>query len=153
MKKFYIPALYLLFLTGCNSVYFKPATLDKDAKIFADRGGFSMKREIKSKLEDRGYKVVVGKANGSTMYGNFESDTNINMDLSDTMNARYIVKVSERKESFSPVWCVFNGFWWWNFNISIADQTTGAEIMSWRGRGCANSSMRKLDDILDKLEK
>ena len=47
---------------------------------------------------------------------------------------------------------MFNGFWWWNFNLSITNKNTGTEILSWRGRGCANSSLRKLNDILDELE-
>ena len=47
---------------------------------------------------------------------------------------------------------MFNGFWWWNFNVSIIDRTNNNEILSWRGRGCQNSSLRKLNDILDELE-
>lgn len=148
MKKILIPALCALLFSGCNSVYLKPGTLDKNSKVFADRGGNSMKRGIKEILEERGYKVVVGKSKGAfTEYG--DADFN----YSNTMNSKYIVKVSERKESFMPVWCAFNGFWWWNFNVSIGDQQSGKEILSWRGRGCANSSIRKLDSILDKLEK
>ena len=61
--------------------------------------------------------------------------------------------VSERAEKFRPVWCVLNGFWWWNFNLSVVNQQTGEEILAWTGRGCANSTLRKLDRILDKLEK
>ena len=51
------------------------------------------------------------------------------------------------------MWCIFNGFWWWNFNVSIADQKTGEELLTWRGRGCANSSVRLLNKILDDMEK
>ena len=36
--------------------------------------------------------------------------------------------------------------------MSIADQQTGAEIMTWRGRACQNSALRMLDDILDGME-
>ena len=68
-------------------------------------------------------------------------------------NAKYVVYVKERKEFLRPIWCVFNGFWWWNFNASITEKKTGNEIMSWRGRGCQNSSIRKLNAILDELEK
>ena len=140
-----------LALTACNSVYIKPgATLDKSQTFFADRGGYAMQRSIKEKMEERGYKVVVGKATNNRVINN---DTqNMNMDISDIMNARYVVKVAERRESFGWYWCPFNGFWWWNFNVSIADQKTGEELMSWRGRGCANSSLRKLDNVLDELE-
>lgn len=140
-----------LALTACNSIYIKPgATLDKSQTFFADRGGYAMQRSIKEKMEERGYKVVVGKATNNRVINN---DTqNINMDISDIMNARYVVKVAERREFFGWFWCPFNGFWWWNFNVSIADQKTGEELMSWRGRGCANSSLRKLDNVLDELE-
>jgi hypothetical protein len=140
-----------LALTACNSIYIKPgATLDKSQTFFADRGGYAMQRSIKEKMEERGYKVVVGKATNNRVINN---DTqNMNMDISDIMNARYVVKVAERREFFGWFWCPFNGFWWWNFNVSIADQKTGEELMSWRGRGCANSSLRKLDNVLDELE-
>ncbi len=61
--------------------------------------------------------------------------------------------VKERKEILRPIWCAFNGFWWWNFNVSITERKTGKEILSWRGRGCQNSSIRKLNSVLNELEK
>lgn len=150
----YISVLSVLLISACNSIYVKPHTLDKNEAIFADRGGFSMKRSVKQEMEKRGYYVVVGKSTGSKELGlNGDSLESVDINNSTTMNARYIVKVNERRETFMPVWCIFNGFWWWNFNVSIADQKTGQEILSWRGRGCANSSLSKLDDALDKLEK
>ena len=110
-----------------------------------------MKRSIKEILENRGYNVVVGKLKTNSSFGadDFDGDIERN-DI--PHNARYVVKVTERSEKFNPFWCPFNGFWWWNFNVSIADQKSGEEILSWRGRGCANSSVRKLNTILDELE-
>ena len=49
-----------LSLTGCNSIYMKPGTLDKSQSIYATRGGFSMRRSVKETLDKRGYKVSVG---------------------------------------------------------------------------------------------
>lgn len=148
MFKFIIIALALV---GCNSVYVKPNTIDTSQTFYAARGGYSMARSIKEQMESRGYNVVVGKAKSSR---NLAGDENIDIDSSRIPdNVRYIVKVNERSEKFNPFWCPFNGFWWWNFNVSIADQETGKEFMTWRGRGCANSSLRKLDNILDTLEK
>lgn len=144
--------IVLLSLTGCNSVYVKPNTLDKDQVVYADRGGYSMRRSIKQTMEERGYNVVVGKAKESKEWNDADGDSEIDTTTIPT-NARYVIKVKERREVFRPVWCVFNGFWWWNFNVSIADNITGNEIMAWRGRGCANSSIRKLNKILDKIEK
>lgn len=144
--------IVLLSLTGCNSVYVKPNTLDKDQVVYADRGGYSMRRSIKQTMEERGYNVVVGKAKESKEWNDADGDSEIDTTTIPT-NARYVIKVKERSEVFRPVWCVFNGFWWWNFNVSIADNITGNEIMTWRGRGCANSSIRKLNKILDKIEK
>lgn len=153
MKTFlYILIAPVLLLGGCNSVYLKNGSLDKNAVIYADRGGYSLKRSIKEEMENRGYRVVVGKANASKSMTSDSDDGEIDIDYANTMNARYVVKVKERREKFAPVWCIFNGFWWWNFNVSIADQATGQEILSWRGRGCANSSVRKLENVLDKLE-
>jgi len=125
--------------------------MDKTQTIYASRGGYGMKRSIKEALENRNYNVVVGKLKNN----NYVSGENVSGDVELNEiphNARYIVKTAERKEKFNPFWCAFNGFWWWNFNVSIADQQTGDEIMTWRGRGCAHSSIQKLNDILDKLE-
>ena len=110
-----------------------------------------MKRSVKEALEQRGYNVVVGTAaanrNAFTDSENIEIDTAVI-----PKNVRYIVKVSERREKFNPFWCPFNGFWWWNFNMSIADQETGVELMTWRGRACQNSALRMFNDILDEME-
>jgi len=139
-----------LLLTACNSVYMKPGTLDTTKIIYAGRGGYGMKRSIKEVMEKRGYNVIVGRANKmtdvvdvDTFYDDSKSEKYI--------KAEYVVKVVENRELFMP-WCIFNGFWWWRFNVSIADQKTGKEILSWRGRGCQNSSIKKLDKILNDLE-
>ena len=150
MKRFLI--LPILLLAACNSVYVKPDSLDKSAVIYTQRGGYTMKRSIKEALEERGYTVVVGKMKSGTYMDGEEMETDI--ERNDVpAGVRYVVKTSERRERFNPFWCPFNGFWWWNFNVSIADQKTGEEIMTWRGRGCAHSSIEKLNKILDELEK
>lgn len=147
MRRFIIVAIAL---AGCNSVYIKPGTLNPEETVYVDRGGYTMRRGIKQQMEKRRYNVVVGRAKSSR---DIDGDTDITMDSTTIpKGAKYVVKISERKEMFRPIWCAFNGFWWWNFNVSIADQTTGKEILSWRGRGCENSSLRKLDNILDELE-
>lgn len=148
MYKFLILSSLLVSLSACNSVYLKPNTMDTGAPVYADRGGYSMRRSVKEVLEERGYTVLVGAVESNEMSETIDRDkTKIPSD------AKYVVKVSERSETFRPIWCALNGFWWWNFNMSIADQKSGAEIMTWRGRGCANSSIRMLNQILDKLEK
>ena len=110
-----------------------------------------MKRSIKETLEKRGFNVVVGKLKNDTHLSgeDFAGDVESNEIPRD---ARYAIKITERREKFNPFWCPLNGFWWWNFNVSIADQQSGTEIMTWRGRGCANSSIDKLNTILDELE-
>ena len=140
--------LFCLILCGCNSVYYKPNTLDKSQTVYATRGGYSMQRSIKQTMEERGYDVHVGTLKSEKYSDELDSQT-----FEIPNNAKYVVYVKERKEILRPIWCVFNGFWWWNFNVSITEKKTGSEILSWRGRGCQNSSIRKLNDILDKLEK
>ena len=125
--------------------------MDTEQIIFADRGGYSMRRSVKQTMEERGYKIIVGKAHTTKEW----TDTDVEAELDTTLvptSAKYVVRVKERREIFRPVWCALNGFWWWNFNISIADQVSGEEILSWRGRGCANSSIRKLNHVLDQIE-
>jgi hypothetical protein len=137
-----------VLLAGCNSFNVKPGTLDKSKTFYADRGGYSMARRIKERMEQRGYNIVVGKA---TNVKTIDSE-DIELNSYDIMNANYVVKVRERKDVFNPLLCLFNGFWWWDFNVSIANQKTGEELLAWRGYGCANSSLRKLDRLLDEME-
>lgn len=145
----------ILFLTlgvaACNSMYIKPDTMVKNQTVYATRGGYSMRRSIKERLESRGYHVIVGKMKSHTDFSNDDSDIELAREEVPS-DVRYVVKVAERREKVFAFWCPFNGWWWWNFNVSIADQQTGEELMTWRGRGCANSSLRKLDAALDKLE-
>lgn len=151
MKNLALLFTVVCICTGCNSVYLKPNTLDTKQIIFADRGGYSMRRSVKQTMEERGYKIIVGKAHTTKEW----TDTDVDAELDTTLvptSAKYVVRVKERREIFRPVWCALNGFWWWNFNISIADQVSGEEILSWRGRGCANSSIRKLNHVLDLIE-
>lgn len=151
MKNLALLFTVVCICAGCNSVYLKPNTLDTEQIIFADRGGYSMRRSVKQTMEERGYKIIVGKAHAAKEWTDTDGDAELDTTLVPT-SARYIVKVKERREIFRPVWCALNGFWWWNFNISIADQVSGEEILSWRGRGCANSSIRKLNHVLDQIE-
>ena len=108
--------------------------------------GYGIKRSIKEILENRGYDVRVGKLRKAYADDVSERET---LDLPGT--TKYVVRVAENREVFMP-WCIFNGFWWWRFSLSIADQKDGKEILSWRGRGCQNSSIQKLNEILDELE-
>lgn len=143
--RLFIFMLLCLSLTGCNSIYMKPGTMDTSQLIYAPRGGYSMQRSIKQTMEERGYKVNVGKlvrvseVSGSETY-------------QIPKDAKYAINVKERSEKLRPIWCIFNGFWWWSFNVSVIDRSNNNEILTWRGRGCANSSLRKLNDILDELE-
>ena len=68
-------------------------------------------------------------------------------------DAKYIVRVAESSEKFRPIWCALNGFWWWRFNMSIVDNESDQEILTWSGRGCASSTARLFERILNELEK
>ena len=52
--------LSCLMLGACNSIYYKPHTLDKNATIYAPRGGYSMQRSVKQIMNERGYDIHVG---------------------------------------------------------------------------------------------
>lgn len=139
--------LLCLFTAGCNSIYLKPGTLDTNQLIYTQRGGYSMQRSVKQTMEQRGYKVHVGILRNES---NFDDGSIQKFDI--PSKAQYTVYVKERTEILRPIWCIFNGFWWWNFSMAISDRQTGTEILSWRGRGCQNSSLRKLNAVLDELE-
>lgn len=150
MKNYAIIGMCLV-LAACNSVYVKPNSMDSNGVIYARFGGYGMRRSIKENLESRGHTVMIGRAHSDAEFGDGDSGVEI-IGVKIPDEAKYIVRVTERRETFNPFWCPFNGFWWWNFNVSISNKNTGEEIMTWRGRGCANSSLRKLDKILDKME-
>lgn len=138
-----IAILLVLGLTACNSVYVKPNSLNPDQKIFVPRGGYSMKRSVKLAMQNRDYNIYNGHLTRISLSSeSYELPSSV----------KYAVRVDERSEIFRPIWCMFNGFWWWNFNVSIVEQKTGTEILSWRGRGCQNSSLRKLDELLNTME-
>ena len=145
--RLFVLFLLCLFMYGCNSIYLKPNTLDTNALIYTPRGGYSMQRSIKQVMDERGYKTHVGRLRLEKQSDELDFQT-----FEIPNNVKYVVYVRERKEILRPIWCIFNGFWWWNFNASITDKTTGKEILSWRGRGCQNSSLRKLNEVLYQLE-
>ena len=153
MRKISVLLIVALGLSACNSVYVKPNTLDATQVFYVDRGGAQLKHAIKEQLEQRGYNVTVGhkRSSISTTYITAESNESV-IDASDVGRARYIIQISESAPILRPFWCSLNGFWWWRFNMSIADNVTGQELLGWSGRGCANSSVRKLNKILDKME-
>jgi len=137
-----------LSLASCNSVYMKPGTLDTDKLIYTPRGGETMQRSLKEIFDERGYKTHVGQLSSVREGDSSDSETYYK-----SKDIRYSVIIEEKSAILRPIWCAFNGFWWWRFSLAISDRKTGTEILSWRGRGCANSSLRKLNDILDELEK
>lgn len=145
--RLYILSLICLLLGACNSIYLKPNTLDTNAMIYTPRGGETMQRSLKEVFDERGYKTHVGQLSSVRERSFSDLET-----YSQSKNIKYSVIIDEKNAILRPVWCIFNGFWWWRFNLAISDRTTGTEILSWRGRGCANSSLRKLNEVLDKLE-
>ncbi len=142
MNKLFIICATTLALSACNSISYEPQSLMPETKVYSIRGGYSMKRSAKLALTKRGFDVVVGRAKAM-------GDDSERVVIPD--DAIYVLRVAERREKFNPFWCPLNGFWWWNFNMSIADQETGTELLLWRGRGCADSSIRKLNKILDDM--
>jgi len=148
MKRFLI--IIPLMLSACNAVNIKPQSLDKSGLIYADRGGYTMKFAIKQELEQRGYKVIVGKAKSDI--GNTEFTDIVS---SDPMNARYMVRVSEDNDIWLDPLCMltFQGAEWWRFNVSIADQKTGEELLAWTSRGCSRPAIRRFRSLMSELEK
>lgn len=151
MKKILVLCLCAIALTGCNTVHVQPGRIEPGAVIYTTRGGYTMRPAVKQALTNRGYTIKIGKikdTNSILESADFEAETSYI-----PTDAKYVLKVSESSEDFQPIFCAFNGFWWWRFYVSIVDQSAGDEILTWTGRGCANSSVRKLDRILDELEK
>jgi hypothetical protein len=77
-------------------VYVKPESIAPNSTIYADRGGYTMRRVIKEELEKRGHTVVVGTATANEISdddaGDIDIDTYVVPD-----DARYAIKIKERQ--------------------------------------------------------
>lgn len=153
MTKVLLSIVLLLSVSACNSVYLQPNSLDKNEVFYVDSGGELMRLKTKEHMSTHGYNLTIGhvRSSVSTTYITAEGTESI-ISSADITKARYIVFIQEAQNKFRPIWCSLNGFWWSKFNISIADNTTGKELLHWTGRGCVDSSIRKLEQILDKME-
>ncbi len=151
MRVVIFASILLISLCGCNRLVIKPGTLKPGAEIYTTRGGYSMRPAVKEVLEKRGYDVKIGKVRGTS-----NSFVETEMFESETFyvpgDARYILKVSETRDKFRPAQCLFNGFWWWRYSVSLVDQKAGKELLSWSGRSCSNTAVRRFNKILDQLE-
>jgi len=146
-------------LAACNMINIKPGTMERHETIMANRGGYDMQMAVKPELEKMGYKVIVGKMTGEIALGSEHE-----MASSNPMGARYVLRVWEKVSvASSPtaslmqagenILCLFSGIDWWAFNMSIADQKTGEELLSWSGQGCKHGMLRKFRKLVKQLEK
>lgn len=152
--------LFGLTLGACNTIDMKPHSLDSTKKVYVDTNGETMRYYLKDEMEKRGYQVTVGhKHTVQNTTANFSGDKEGHILTSDIGNARYVATVNEYDVGQYmnilgrfPV-CVFNGWKWVDFNVSIADNETGEEILYWSGMGCKETVKSNLIDVLDKLQK
>ena len=143
--------LSVSMLTACNSVYMHPNSMERESVVYSTKGGYTLRPVVKEIMAQRGYTVKIGKIKNTnqiaeTMGQEFEA-------IEIPSDAKYIVRVAESSEKFRPIWCALNGFWWWRFNMSIVDNESDQEILTWSGRGCASSTARLFERILNELEK
>lgn len=143
--------LSVSMLTACNSVYMQPNSMERESVVYSTKGGYTLRPVVKEILAQHGYTVKIGKIKNTnqiaeTMGQEFEA-------IEIPSDAKYVVRVAESSEKFRPIWCALNGFWWWRFNMSIVDNESDQEILTWSGRGCASSTARLFERILNELEK
>lgn len=144
------PILFVpLIFAGCTHLTMTPNSLDPDAVIYIERGGHQMLPIVKDVLEKRGYNVTVGEKRRTVALTYIESES---AESVMTERVRYVVQVKERKEFFAPIPCLLHGLWWWKYDVSIADNKTGTEILNWSSRSCAGRAETRLNNYLDKLE-
>lgn len=146
MKNIIVLALSIA-LVGCNFMTIEPHSLDKSKIIYMERTTNPMGHAIRNFLTKKGYKLTSGfrRARVDHIFINKSAK---DVDKTPT----YFLGISARSSGVWPVWCVFNGFNHWDFDMHIIDNETGQEIFTWSGFGCQNSSLRKLDRALDELK-
>ncbi len=102
-SKPFIMLIMLMGLGACNNVYLKPDTLDKDAVIYVDRGGYQFQHSIKPHLEKRGYKVTVGYKKdriSSTFIASDDAESILSH--APDGKARYVIQINEQRPKFNP---------------------------------------------------
>ncbi len=158
MKKT-VALLPLVALTACNTVSMAPHSLDTHKKIYIDTNGESMRYYLKEEMEKRGYDVTVGKTTAvQKTTTNIQGDKEGRVSTTTINGARYIATVNEydvgqyMRYIGRPL-CMFNGWKWVDFNVSIADNETGKEILYWSGMGCKGTVKSNITEVLDELEK
>lgn len=153
-----ISLVALASLAACSSVAIRPHSLDKTQKIYVDTNGERMRMAFKNELENRGYNVTVGTKTQVENINYVYSEPSAIVSTTKLNGARYVATIQENPVSpymivlGRPI-CMFNGWKWWDFSVSIADNQTGKEILNWSGMGCKGTTISKLEDLLDELEK
>jgi len=154
MKKFLI--ILPLILTACNFIHVKPNSMEPNSHIFAEEGGWHMRMLIKPELEKRGHTITVGTA---AQRVDMEGNDLVGARIVSADGTKYRTTVRESSTGTSaflmtPI-CIItlNGFHFWQFNISIADQKTGEELLAWSGMGCSNWQMRRFRRLMNQLER
>lgn len=149
----------LSLLCACSSVSMKSHSLDKTQKIYVDTNGEKIRMAFKDELEKRGYDVTVGTRSEISNINFAYKEPNAVVSNTSINGARYIATIHEYPINESmvvlgrfPV-CMFNGWSWWDFSLSIADNKTGKEILNWSGMGCKGTVINQLQDLLNDLEK
>lgn len=141
----------IVFLTACNYMAIKPGTMDPNSNIYIRRGGGLINLGVKETLEESGHTISAGKIRANRI---LDDESGLSDDYARIpSNVNYVVTIKERGQSFQPLWCFFNGFWWLKYDMSIIDNRDGRELLLWTGMGCLNSTMRKWNRALNGLEK
>jgi len=154
-----ISLLALLSLAACNNMAIRPHSLDKTEKVYVDTNGERIRMALKNELETRGYNVTVGTKTQVENINYVSKEPNAAISTTKINGARYVATVHEYPVNQYmivlgrfPV-CTFNGWTWWDFSVSIADNQTGKEILNWSGMGCKGTVLNQLKDVIDELEK
>ncbi|MBQ3785181.1 MAG: hypothetical protein II843_02180, partial [Alphaproteobacteria bacterium] len=91
MMRLFTFIILCLSLTGCNSIYMKPGTLDTDKLIYTPRGGETMQRSLKEVFDKRGYKTHVGQL--TSVRERSSSDLEV---YSQSKDIRYSIIIDEK---------------------------------------------------------
>lgn len=137
-----------MLLTSCTNLMIKPDSINpRNRTIYTQRGGDGMLYRAKTILADRGWDLKVGKAKGDINSDGLDIES-VKIDS----NTHYYMKVKRYKLWFVPLYCMFNGGEFWVYNVSIANNQTGEELLIWDDYGCADSSAKRFNELLDILE-
>lgn len=136
-------AILTVLIAACTPTVTTYAAIDQAEKtITVPTGGAGLAGQIKQRLTDAGWQMMVDRGPG-VITGT--ADERVNLQVADTFNTRYRLVVSSRQVDI----CL-NLTPQISYNLSLIDNQTGTEVITMGGVGCQRNIV---DSFMEELSR